>query len=861
MASVDEDRTLARLRKLRADLIDPTVADQNGRVFKRTGDGALIEFRSVVEAVRCAITIQNAMVERNVGVPADQRIDFRIGIHLGDVVEESDGDLMGDGVNIAARLEGIAAPGSICLSEDAYRQVRARLDLVVSDLGQTNLKNIAEPVRVYSLNAGLPAQAKPSVPIEPKPEGKTQARLPPVAEDLRSALSGAVSKSLEESRKSGVPFSNEAFYQEFQRVWLITTEHKYVFDPTAASGSFFFLFWKNLSVTNIILSELASLIRLNTSNRTTNSRERVDFICTEDYKSFLNDVWTSLFSPLDPDPNDLDESSTGFSDATAVSELDLPRKLQVAIESLLRFHQQFFEHTIIFDTYFTSALIHIPLSLSVDIRSITLSSGYIHSSGAALYFRNIDKASQAVLTERLSKFLAGHAPRKFFITPFASEFFSPFDAKSSASMRNGIDGVKLQLRKHYFEKELLLIFLTRLIKRFPDQLMMPSGVEDYTDERIESVRDYGADPDTTIFFVTDFGILFEHQSQVINRSKDLYIIAYAQRYLNNNQLTIFKERKPGWIASTTLPHTLSAAMINIARLYAHAGAADLPPRGNGSPVILDPFCGTGTVLLDAAVRIDKAKVIGFDRSVMTPMLVRDNLSFLALSPMELAQQVSWLTSIVVFLGRDGSSCQLIERIRRISSDLFPATPEDQLAFCVRLLLVEMGQNVKFDLSVISDASVSKLSNVGFSTGLRKKFWTESIPLFGRELFYVLWRSLLMNTFSVRREARRPDAIVRIFAEEISRSLKEFSDFESASRRDLLDEPGSHNEFCERRGTYSREGSIRPGIFAELSSRFNRGLAAGDHGGNKHPSDIGSKFLSALGEGIHVFNVQDFDPKL
>jgi Adenylate and Guanylate cyclase catalytic domain len=106
MASADEDRTLARLRALRAELIDPTVSGQNGRVFKRTGDGALVEFRSVVEAVRCAITVQNAMVERNVGMSANQRIDFRIGIHLGDVVEESDGDLMGDGVNIDRRTGG-----------------------------------------------------------------------------------------------------------------------------------------------------------------------------------------------------------------------------------------------------------------------------------------------------------------------------------------------------------------------------------------------------------------------------------------------------------------------------------------------------------------------------------------------------------------------------------------------------------------------------------------------------------------------------------------------------------------------------------------------------------------------------------
>jgi adenylate cyclase len=167
LTGADEDRTLARLRALRSDLIDPTISVHNGRVVKRTGDGALVEFRSVVDAVRCGIEVQNAMVERNSGLPADRRIEFRIGIHLGDVVEEADGDLMGDGVNIAARLEGIADPGAICLSEDAYRQVKARLDLKVSDLGATHLKNITEPMRVYSLQVGLPAQPKPAAAAEP----------------------------------------------------------------------------------------------------------------------------------------------------------------------------------------------------------------------------------------------------------------------------------------------------------------------------------------------------------------------------------------------------------------------------------------------------------------------------------------------------------------------------------------------------------------------------------------------------------------------------------------------------------------------------------------------------------------------
>jgi adenylate cyclase len=162
LAGADEDRTLARLRALRSDLIDPTISVHHGRIVKRAGDGSVIEFRSVVDAVRCALEVQHAMVERNAGVAPDKRIEFRIGIHLGDVVEEIDGDLMGDGVNIAARLEGLAGPGAICLSEDAYRQVSGRLDMAVTDLGPTQLKNIERSIRVYSLQVGVPAQAKPA---------------------------------------------------------------------------------------------------------------------------------------------------------------------------------------------------------------------------------------------------------------------------------------------------------------------------------------------------------------------------------------------------------------------------------------------------------------------------------------------------------------------------------------------------------------------------------------------------------------------------------------------------------------------------------------------------------------------------
>jgi adenylate cyclase len=160
-----------RIRTLRSDLIDPTIAVHHGRVVKRTGDGSIIEFRSVVDAVNCAIEIQRAMVERNAEVAPDKRIEFRIGIHLGDVVEESDGDLMGDGVNIAARLESICEPGGVCLSRAAYEQVRDRLKEPFVDLGEKALKNIARPIHAYGIARNTQDQLsdKPTLSLPDKP--------------------------------------------------------------------------------------------------------------------------------------------------------------------------------------------------------------------------------------------------------------------------------------------------------------------------------------------------------------------------------------------------------------------------------------------------------------------------------------------------------------------------------------------------------------------------------------------------------------------------------------------------------------------------------------------------------------------
>jgi adenylate cyclase len=178
LIGIDEEGTLAQLKALRRTLFDPKITDHRGRVVKNTGDGALVEFGSVVDAVRCAVEIQRGMAEHNIDVPEVKRIEFRIGIHVGDIIIE-DHDIFGDGVNIAARLESIAEPGGVCMSDDAYRQVRGKVEIACDDMGQQSLKNIADPMRAWRVrltgqnpsaaNSGSAVSQPRALPLPDKP--------------------------------------------------------------------------------------------------------------------------------------------------------------------------------------------------------------------------------------------------------------------------------------------------------------------------------------------------------------------------------------------------------------------------------------------------------------------------------------------------------------------------------------------------------------------------------------------------------------------------------------------------------------------------------------------------------------------
>ncbi len=170
LMEADEAGTLGQLKAVRAEIIDPRLGEHHGRIVKTTGDGLLVEFASVAGAVHCAVEIQEALAERNANVAEDRRILFRIGINLGEIIIEGD-DIYGNGVNVAARLEGLAEPGGICISGTVYEQIERILNLRYDDMGEQRVKNISKPIRGYSVRvsaAGAPAQDAPARDAQPQ---------------------------------------------------------------------------------------------------------------------------------------------------------------------------------------------------------------------------------------------------------------------------------------------------------------------------------------------------------------------------------------------------------------------------------------------------------------------------------------------------------------------------------------------------------------------------------------------------------------------------------------------------------------------------------------------------------------------
>ena len=199
LMGTDEEGTLARLKAVRKALVDPTIAKHRGRIVKTTGDGMLVEFASAVDAVRGAVEVQRGMADQNVSVRPDQRIEFRIGIHVGDIIID-DNDIFGDGVNVAARVENECDPGGVCLSGNAFEQIRGKTDFTFDDLGEKRLKNIERPVRLYAVQGATSAAATTTAAISicsPTKASLSRSQTNPPSQFFRSRTCRAIpSKSI-----------------------------------------------------------------------------------------------------------------------------------------------------------------------------------------------------------------------------------------------------------------------------------------------------------------------------------------------------------------------------------------------------------------------------------------------------------------------------------------------------------------------------------------------------------------------------------------------------------------------------------------------------------------------------------------
>jgi len=671
-------------------------------------------------------------------------------------------------------------------------------------------------------------------------------------ETLREALREAALEAYREHRTLADPMSRGTLCEAFLRNWLIKTDSPLVMDPTAASGSYFFLFWKNLSVTNTSVVELMALLRQFVRDRDKNDEVQVDFIATDHYKAFLNNLWESLF-PRQPGTesafiaNAATEKTASASPPSKNSEVSArispDDAINQTVDRIIEFHGAFFQRTIIFDTYFTSVLVHIPLSLKVDIGSITIRSGYVHSSGLALYFRNIEKAETSGFETRLEKFLALRN-KKLFVTPYAWEFFGPFEDESATSIRNGLDGVRIHLEKHHFGNQFFLNFLAILQNDFPDSVYIPPGVKTYTEEREEARSDKKCADDCTIWFVTDSGFSFD-RAGVTSKNKMMYLIAYAQSHLNFNQLNIFKERKPGWLASTTLPHTLSAAMVNIARHQWRLNRTERSERKDApvreTPVIIDPFCGTGTTLFDALLRFDSSAIIGLDREPLMPALVRMNLELMTLPHGHVDEIHSDLRSIHNWLENflnQNRPAGLLKEARKQTTPPTKHVPASSFAYCLNLLLIELQSGDE-----ISDLSVKRTESAGFSHSVVDRLDAPDFPFDLKLYFYLQWRALRRNTFSFRSEARSPTMILRILMAEVQQSVHEFHALLRLLTREVVRD---RSPFQERIGLYSTEGAIHPEFFRHSDAQPT--VVAED--------DISKQLVGGLRPGLTLSRVTD-----
>ena len=626
-------------------------------------------------------------------------------------------------------------------------------------------------------------------------------------EALLNAALGAIvnlNEPMAGNQKSTI--STTRFVRGFKEKWFLSNDRKEADSLVSMRGPILFLFAKNVSVTNLSLNELLSLVRTFSNHREKGSDSRISpqFSSDAEYSSFFRNMWESIFDDYEG----------------AIGEIKI--RVNDVCEQIVKNYSDVILRMAIFDTYFTTAFLNMPLSMSLNLREVVANSGYVHSAGKALYVRNSDKANKSELMVQLREYLRQNPGEKFFLIPYADEFVGPpKNNYSAASLRNGLDGVRFNFWKHSVGRSTLQEVLAQIPEDTDGYIVVPKSLQDYRAERLKSLNVAGMSRECTIWLILDHNVHETDKPGYFSRGTEQYFMVYAQLLINNSQLSLFKERKPGWLAPVTLPHTLSASLANIAyERWAGRWKQDLT-----RPVILDPFCGSGTTLIDFSRCFQDAVVIGLDKNPIVGQISRDNLAFFAAK----------VTDIKVFRERYCGAwnsvpynrekfvkaiCRNYEKIEPSSTTEPIDTQLDAQAvvefLCGKLLLEIFHPNgvsvtesfrplLKDQLvGAKFNTQVQRILDGGFSEGFQD-FLVSSLAIEHRWLCLLLWRGLVYGRFSVN----IPDDLYSVIESELLNFAKEMEEYER-----LLDQPLAES-------SESSDGFER---FVLKEARFSLGLS-------------------------------------
>lgn len=665
---------------------------------------------------------------------------------------------------------------------------------------------------------------------------------PSLLETLEESLRAAVIQPNLKSDNKNAPFTPrrdnsyidiEIAVNQFKLRWIYSDKSTYSLDPSYACGSHYALFVNNLSVTDIVDAEFLSLLRMHSHLRSDTTRQEPP------HASFLSDIQYSLYvasllkSTLRP---------------------ELPKDMEAYIKHVAaeidRHHGIVLRDTVSIDRFFTSALIHIPRTLAINMQLVVAESGYIHSVGYSVYARRAEKAEKFDLEQNLRQFLeARPSAKKLYFTPFAREYFEPYQGKSARiSMKNGLDGVQFDLRKQHIGGQPVQDIIPDLERDFSADIYFASGKMDFDVEREAS----GADPSYSLFMLYDQRPVPTAEESYA-KSISNYLILYAQYMLNGSQLISFEERKPAWPGPITLPHTLSASMLNIV-------SGTIRESTKKSLLVVDPFCGTGTSLIDAAVRFPNARIVGIDRNPAMPALVRDNLEFFALPRSRILEITAHIDRLVHGMPRRMAALAAGRGFKPFLPSTSPTLPkimdyekdfDRALEICGHEAFDSMGQ--------IQDSrggrSMQEVLEGGFNTNTCAFLNDSGSSLDSRLIFYLTWRSLVNGRNQIR---QNPEHLFQIVLDEMQRFRSEIN-LLSLKDESFIGEAGAYSFY---QGIFSPQSVVKRARMVELSeslSEDSRGSSGEELGRPGRITLISADSLDVLRQNVGKIDVLIGDP--